>query len=427
MCINQELEIPIHRLGVSGEGVGDFEGFTIFVDGALPGEIILGIVTEVRKNFGRAKILEIKKTSPHRVDPICPLFGRCGGCQIMHLEYGKQLVAKRQRIVDALERIGKLDVEVNPCHPSPMPLAYRNKIQLPVEDGKIGLYTKGSHDVIDVEKCYIHCSLGEKVYEWIRGFPEVQKFQHLLIRTAVKTSEVLLVFVTEEAFIPKEIPPEVKGIVQCINRSKSNRILGQEFRTLWGRDWIKEILHGLQFRISAASFFQINPFQAENLYSQVIDFAELSGNEIVLDSYCGVGTLALILAKGAKKVIGVESVPEAIEDAKANAKLNKIENVEFFCERAEEFIPTLARVDVAIVNPPRKGCERNFLEALAKIRPKIIVYVSCDPATMARDVRFLVSEGYLISGVQPFDMFPQTSHVECVVQLKWKKNYMARG
>ncbi|NGX38317.1 MAG: 23S rRNA (uracil-C(5))-methyltransferase RlmCD [Chlamydiae bacterium] len=416
--LNQKIEIPIHRLGVSGEGVGDFESFTMFVDGALPGEIILGIVTEIRKNFGRAKILEITKSSPHRVKPICPLFGRCGGCQIMHLEYEKQLEAKRQRILDALQRIGKLEVEVNPCHPSPMPLAYRNKIQLPVKEGKIGLYTKGSHEVIDVEKCYIHCSLGEKVYEWIRSFPEVQKFQHLLIRTAVKTGEVLLVFVTEEAFIPQDIPPEVKGIVQCINRSKGNRILGQEFRTLWGREWIKEILHGLQFRISAASFFQINPFQAENLYSQVVDFAELTGNEIVLDSYCGVGTLALILAKGAKKIIGVESVPESIEDAKANAKLNKIENVEFFCERAEEFRPTLDKVDVAVVNPPRKGCEQNFLEVLAKIRPKRIVYVSCDPATMARDVSFLVSQGYRVSQIQPFDMFPQTSHVECVVQLK---------
>ncbi len=416
--LNQEIEIPIHRLGISGEGVGDFEGFTLFVDGALPGELILGEVTEVRKNFGRALIRKILRPSPDRIDPICPLFGHCGGCQIMHLKYEKQLDAKRQRVIDAFERIGKLQVDVQKCIPSPTPLAYRNKIQLPVKEGKIGLYAKGSHDVIEVEKCYIHCSLGEKIYEWIRTFPEVEAFRHLLIRTGVKTNEVLLVFVTETPFIPPNLPPEVKGIVQCINRSSGNRILGQEFKTLWGRNWIEEILHSLTFRISAASFFQINPYQAEHLYQQVVDFAELTGNEIVLDSYCGVGTLALILSKNAKKVLGVESVPEAIEDAKENAKRNNIENAQFTCAKAEGYIAGLKSVDVAVVNPPRKGCEQSFLEALSKLAPKTIVYVSCDPATLARDTSYLVSQGYQVTAVQPFDMFPQTSHVECVIQLK---------
>jgi len=416
--LDQGIEIPIHRLGINGEGVGDFEGFTLFVDGALPSETILGRVTEVRKNFGRARISKILKPSPHRVDPICPLFGHCGGCQIMHLHYEKQLEAKRQRVVDALERIGKLSTPVLPCRASPKPLAYRNKIQLPVKEGKIGLYAKGSHEVIDVEKCYIHSSLGEKIYSWIRAFPEAHKAKHILIRTGVNTSEVLVVLVTEEPFVPDQIPPEVKGIVQCINRSQGNRILGEEFRTLWGRDWIEETLQGLNFRISAASFFQVNPFQAENLYSHVVQMAELSGEEIVLDSYCGVGTLALILSKHAGKVIGVESVPEAIHDAKANAQRNQIENSEFFCDRAERYIPTLKEVDVAVVNPPRKGCEPIFLDTLASLAPKTIIYVSCDPATMARDVSFLSEKGYRITEVQPFDMFPQTSHVECIVQMK---------
>jgi len=418
--IDQKIEVPIHRLGINGEGVGDFEGFTLFVDGALPGETILGVVTEVRKNFGRARISEILHRSNHRVEPVCPLFGHCGGCQIMHLQYEKQLKAKRQRILDALERIGKLTIDVLPCMASPNPLGYRNKIQLPVKDGNIGLYAKGSHDIIDVEKCYIHCSLGEKIYAWIRKFQQVQQFRHLLIRTAVKTSEVLLVFVTEDPFVPDDIPPEVKGIVQCIKRSKGNRILGSEFHTLWGRAWIEEVLQGLKFRISAASFFQVNPSQAENLYAQVIEFAQLSGDEIVLDSYCGVGTLSLILSKGAKKVIGVESVPEAIDDAKANAMRNNIKNCEFYCDRAEHFIPNLESADVAVVNPPRKGCEPIFLETLAKLDPKTIVYVSCDPATMARDVSFLSEKGYQATKIQPFDMFPQTSHVECIVQLKKK-------
>lgn len=416
--IDQKIEIPIHRLGINGEGVGEYKGFTLFVDGALPGETILGVVTEVRKNFGRARISHIVTASPHRVEPICPLFGHCGGCQIMHLQYEKQLEAKRERIVDALERIGKLSIPVLPCHPSPKPLAYRNKIQLPVKDGKIGLYAKGSHEVIDVEKCYIHCTLGEKTYEWLRRFPQVQKFKHLLIRTAVNTGEVLLVFVTDEPFIPPNIPPEVKGIVQCINTSTGNRVLGLEFRTLWGRDWIEESLLGLTFRLSAASFFQVNPFQAENLYRQVVEFAELSGDEMVLDSYCGVGTLALILSQNAKAVIGIESVPEAIEDARASAQRNQIENATFHCGKAEQVIPTLDQVDVAVVNPPRKGCEPVFLETLAKLQPKTIVYVSCDPATMARDVSFLTQNGYQATQIQPFDMFPQTAHVECVVQLK---------
>ena len=418
LSLGDEITIPIHRLGINGEGVGDFQGFTLFVDGALPGEEVLGVVTELRKNFGRARIANILRESPDRTEPVCPLFGHCGGCQIMHLRYDKQLKAKRERVVDALLRIGKVTPDVSPCIASPKPLSYRNKIQLPVKEGRVGLYAKGTHEVIDVPKCYIHCTLGEKIYRWLRTFKEIQQCRHILIRTAVQTEEVLIVLVSETPFVPPNIPKEVKGIVQCINRSKGNRILGQEFHLLWGRDWIEEIIHRLTFRISAASFFQVNPYQAENLYAQVVAFAELTKEEIVLDSYCGVGTLALILSQSAKKVIGVESVPEAISDAKANAKRNQVLNAEFFCDKAEAFIPSLDTVDTAIVNPPRKGCEQSFLQSLVAKGPKIIVYVSCDPATMARDVSFLQKHHYDVTAVQPFDMFPQTAHVECVVQLK---------
>jgi 23S rRNA (uracil1939-C5)-methyltransferase len=407
---NQEITVPIHRLGVNGEGVGDHDGFTLFVDGALPGETVLATVTEIKKTFGRAKLQEVIKRSSNRVKPICPLFSRCGGCQIMHLAYHKQLTAKRQRIVDALARIGKLNVNVESCHPSPMPLGYRNKIQLPVQKGKMGLYAKASHNVVAVKKCYIHNELGERIFSWLQTLPEIQTFQQVNIRTAINSGEVLLAFVSKKTFIPENIPPEVKGIVH----STSKNLLKQ--KTLWGRNYIEETIHNLQFRISAVSFFQVNPFQAEHLYNQVVEFANLTGTETVLDSYCGVGTLALILAANAKKVIGVESIPEAITDAKANAKRNKIDNAKFVCAKAEEFLPSLTHIDVAIINPPRSGCDPKFLKTLVKLRPKTLIYVSCDPATMARDAKYLTGHSYTLDKAKPFDMFPQTAHVECVMK-----------
>jgi 23S rRNA (uracil1939-C5)-methyltransferase len=421
--MNEPFTLTIQRLGIHGEGVGSLDGFTVFVDGALPGEVVKASFIEKKKNYGRAKVLERLQTSPHRVTPPCPVFGICGGCQLMHLDYSEQLKAKRQRVVDALERIGKLfEVPVGTCTPSPSPLHYRNKIQLPVQGSKLGLYAYNSHDLVEIEKCYIHCELGEEAFQQIKKIVRSAPLKHVLIKTAVKTGQVLVILVTagkeDLTSIAEQIMqslPQIKGVVQNINPLTGNTVLGKESRTLAGQPFIEDEICGLRFKVSPASFFQVNPQQAENLYRQALEYCDLKGDEMVLDAYCGVGTLSLLLAQKAKKVIGIEMVPEAIADAKENAKLNKIENVTFKCVEAEKF--PLSSIDVAVLNPPRKGCDPVFLERLALVKPKKLIYVSCDPATLARDLALLKEKGYTVNAVQPFDMFPQTVHVECVALL----------
>ncbi len=414
--------MKIKRIGIHGEGIGDIDGLTVFVPGALPGEEVTVEIEEARKNYARARLVSIQKKSPDRVTPPCPVFGKCGGCQLMHLSYSKQLETKRARVVDALERIGKLfDVPVHPCIPS-APLAYRNKIQLPYHSGKLGLYAFNSHDLIEIDTCYIHCPLGERAFQQIRQI--VHSVKHVLIKTAVQTNQVLVILVTQdkELLTPlaqqiMESLPEIKGVVQNFNPSSSNVILGPTYVTLAGQPYIEEKISDLTFKVSPASFFQVNPIQAEHLYQKAVEFADLSGTETVLDAYCGVGTLSLILAPHARHIIGVESVPKAIEDAKANAQTNKISNVTFTCAPMEDFHPPT--IDTAILNPPRKGCHPAALKHLLHLKPRRIVYISCDPATLARDLN-LLHPSYTINQVQPLDMFPQTTHVESVVQLTLK-------
>ena len=427
--LNQQIRLVILRLGIYGEGIGEWEGWTVFVDGVLPGEEVTAAISEVRKNFLRARLITSHQTSPHRVKPPCPVFGRCGGCQLMHLSYEEQLKTKQQRVIDALERIGKINVSVEPCVPSPQELAYRNKIQLPVIDNQMGLYAFRSHDLVEINQCYIHCGLGEKAFRLVKRllgqFPKVH-LRHVLIKTSVKKGQVLVVLVTEGkgdpeiAFLAQEILqglPEIKGVVQNLNSSPGNVILSKNYQTLAGQPFLEDELCGLTFKVSPASFFQVNPPQAENLYLKTLEFCELTGTEKVLDAYCGVGTLALILAPHAKEVIGVEQVGEAITDAQDNAKRNGISNTKFHCAQAEEFISSLSDLDVAVLNPPRKGCDPAFLDQLAAIKPHRIVYVSCDPATLARDLATLQGKGYQVDTAVPFDMFPQTVHVETVVRL----------
>lgn len=431
--LEQQITLKIKRLGIHGEGIGDYNGFTVFVDGALPDETVTASINEVRKNFARAKIVSYDQTSPHRVTPPCPVFGRCGGCQLMHLDYPQQLETKRQRVVDALERIGKIfNVPVGACVPSPDPLNYRNKIQLPVvldSTLRMGLYAFNSHDIVEIEKCYIHCPLGEKVFVQVKQILKANpdpSLRHIIIKTAVHTNQVLVVLVTQGEGSPllptiaekiMESVPEIKGVVQNINYTSGNVILGKTFRTLAGHSYIVDKICGMHFKVSPASFFQVNPAQAENLYQKALEFCALKGDETVLDAYCGVGTLSLILAPHAKQVIGVECVPDAISDAQDNAKRNKIHNANFTCAAAEDFIGTLSHIDVAVLNPPRKGCEPAFLEKLALLKPSRLIYVSCDPATLARDLAILREKGYQVEAVQPFDMFPQTIHVETVTLL----------
>jgi 23S rRNA (uracil1939-C5)-methyltransferase len=441
--MENEITLSIERLGIQGEGVGYVDGFVFFVTGALPGEVVRARISEKRKSYGRAELFEVLTASPHRVAPVCKLFGQCGGCQLMHLDYPEQLTTKRQRVVDAFERIGKLsNVTVLPCEPSAHPLGYRNKIQLPVVPGpshvRLGLYAAGSHDLVEIEECHIHTPLGDRAFSQIKQLvvesglsaynPQTGKgeLRHILIKTAVNCGEILVILVsalpaTKEL---KELAekilqkiPEVKGVVHNLNEKMGNVILGEKVKVLAGQEAIYEKLCGLSFKVSPLSFFQVNPSQAEKLYRAAAEQLALTGEETLLDAYCGVGTLSLILAKRAKKVIGIECVPQAIEDAEENAKLNQIKNVAFTCGLAEEVIASLERVDAALLNPPRKGCESSFLQKLIALAPKRIVYISCDPATLARDLSILTAGGYTIDFAQPFDMFPQTAHVECLVSL----------
>jgi len=423
-----ELDLFIERLGINGEGVAHHEGYTVFVDGALPGEQVRACLYERHKSYGRANIIKQLKTSLSRTKPPCPLFSKCGGCQLMHLEYNQQLEAKRQKVADALERIGKLTgFTVLPCEPSPSPLHYRNKIQLPMDgNGRLGLFARNTHEIVPIEHCLIHCDLGQKAFEHVQRIISryAYNLRHVLIKTGVHTSQVLVILVTAEKQLLTDLAteimkamPEIKGVVQNINPAEGNVVLSDNFRTLAGQGYIEERLSGLVFKVSPASFFQVNPVQAEKLYQKALEFAELSGKEIVLDAHCGVGTLSLFLAQHAKEVIGVECVKEAIADAEHNARLNAISNVQFQCAHTETFIGSLEKVDVAVLNPPRKGCERAVLESLVKLKTSRIVYISCDPATLARDLQFLCQNGYQVDAIQPFDMFPQTAHVETVVKL----------
>jgi 23S rRNA (uracil1939-C5)-methyltransferase len=351
----------------------------------------------------------------------------------MHLDYSQQLEIKRQMVIDALERIGKIfDIPAPACIPSPNPLSYRNKIQLPVVMDphlKMGLYAFNSHEIVEIEKCYIHCQLGEKVFAKVKQLLQTNRdpgIKFVVIKTAVSTNQVLVVLVTDRegdvavwAETAKKImaaSPEIKGVVQNINPLPGNAVLGKTYKTLAGESFIVDQICSLRFKVSPASFFQVNPAQAENLYRKALEFCELKGEETVLDAYCGVGTLSLLIAPHAKHVIGVECVPEAIADAKENARQNGITNTSFHSAQAEDFIETLTAIDAAVLNPPRKGCEPAFLDKLLRLKPKRIVYVSCDPATLARDLAIL-QKGYNVNTVQPFDMFPQTIHVESIVQL----------
>ena len=448
-------QIRIRSLGNQGEGVGSHEGCALFVPGALPEELVQIEITEQHKKFGRAKLLSIDTPSPHRVRPICPLFGRCGGCQIMHLAYEQQLVYKRQKVVEALRRIGKIEgaeALTAPCLPSPSPLAYRNKIQLPVRGSgdhlKIGLFARDSHNLIEVDHCFIHADLGELIYReskrlikesGIDGYDPALKqgeLRHLLIKTSLKKQEALVLLVSHLPVSPlirnlaKQIVaslPAIKGVVYNYNPFHDNVILGSHYELLAGQGEIEEELKGLRFRVSPASFFQVNPAQAEQLYEKASAWAELHEADLLVDAYCGVGTLALCLADKAKRVVGIECVPQAITDAKENARINGISHANFLCGDAEKLLGRFKDVDILLLNPPRKGCSAKVLEESIQAKPKKILYISCDPATLARDLQILSLNGYKIEAVQPFDMFPQTAHVETLVLCTIPKYHDSKG
>jgi len=435
---NQIVTIKIQDLGSEGEGVGRIDQFIVFVDQALPGELVKVRLTEVKKSYAKGTIEQILEPSPLRQQPPCSIYRQCGGCQLQHLSYAGQLQAKQKRVKDALERIGHFtDVQVQPCVPSSEIFSYRNKIQLPVvlssKGTQIGFYQHRTHEIIDLENCLIHCKLGDQIFHEIKQKLLASKvipynettgtgeLRHCLIKTATSSQEVLVTFITNgeasdhfhkfanDVFASSS---SIKGVVQNIKSDRSNTILGKEYRTLAGRPYIYETIQGLIFKVSSASFFQVNPAQAASLYEKVISLANIDSNTTIVDAYCGVGTLTLLLAKRGKQVIGIDCVPDAISDAKENAKQNEISNVEFHCLPVENATSLLQKGEVVILNPPRTGCHELVLKALTQQK---IVYISCNPATLARDLSILNQSGYQLKEACPFDMFPQTAHVETVV------------
>ncbi|WP_043931381.1 23S rRNA (uracil(1939)-C(5))-methyltransferase RlmD [Bacillus sp. EB01] len=447
----QEFPLTIKRLGINGEGVGYFKRQVVFVPGALPGEEVVVEATKINPKFAEARIKKIRKKSPHRVAPPCPVYEQCGGCQLQHLKYEQQLVEKRDIVLQSLERHTKLnlvEIDVRPMIGMEDPWAYRNKssFQVGVQKGKVlaGLYGLNSHKLINIEQCAVqHGATTDATLKVRQILQDLhipiynEKTRKGIVRTIVtrvgiQSNELQVVLITTQRDLPKkellikEITkrlPGVKSIVQNINGERTSLIFGKETSTLAGSDFIQETLGDLQFELSARTFFQLNPIQTIKLYDEVKAAAQLTGTEKVVDAYCGVGTIGLWVANQAGEIRGMDIIPESIEDAKKNAARHGIKHSTYVTGKAEDWLPKWTkegwRPDVVIVDPPRTGLDGSLLQTLLKVKPKKIVYVSCNPSTLARDIQTL-SSNYNVEYIQPVDMFPQTAHVEAIVKLQLK-------
>jgi len=447
---NEILELTITGLGSTGEGVGKVDGFTVFAHGGLPGETVKVKLDNVKKTYAMGKVISIIKVSDDRCTPVCPIYEECGGCQLQHLSYEAQLKIKNQQVKDALSRIGHLKhVEVMPTLRAAEPIFYRNKMQFPVafDEGKleIGCFAASTHRVVNVDNCFIQKEKNNKIIGVVREW--MQKYhisaynedkgtgiiRHVMGRVGVHTGDVMVVIVTATYDVPhlKELTkmlrdniPGLKSFIQNINKRHTNVIMGQKDRVIYGKSTIRDTLGSLKFNISAQSFFQVNSEQAEKLYNKAVEFAGLTGKETVFDVYCGTGTISLFLAKHAKAVYGIEIVPPAIKDAQRNAEDNHCDNATFLLGDAALKLPELLeqgiKPDVVLLDPPRAGCEERVLSSIVHVKPRRIVYVSCNPSTLARDLAYLNQHGYDVPMVQPVDMFPQTAHVECVALIERK-------
>lgn len=447
---NKEYILDIISIGYEGEGIAKIEGYPIFIEGAILGEKVKALIVKVKKNYAYGKLIEVIESSSERIEPKCSIYKRCGGCTVQHMSYKKQLDYKFERVKDCITKIGGLSEELVK-YPIGMdnPERYRNKVQLPVGMVKgelnIGFYASRSHNIIDLDTCLIQDKVADRVTNLARQwmlkyniqpasvdgvFNKKGLIRHIMIRKGFTTNEVMVVLVATKDKIPyinefiNEIVEKIDGIksiVLNVNKENTNVILGQECITLWGEDTITDYIDNFKFNISPLSFFQVNPVQTEKLYSKALEYAGLTGEETVFDAYCGTGTITLFLSQKAKKVYGVEIIEPAIINARENARINNIENAEFFVGKSEEVIPELIEKGIApeviVVDPPRKGCDIKLLEAIGKAKPKKVVYVSCDPSTLARDLKILEEQGYKTEEVQPVDMFPMTSHIENVTLL----------
>ena len=445
---NDEITVEIERFG--GEmGIAHLDGMTLFVQNALPGERVLARAQKVEKSCAFLKTLSVITPSPDRQQPPCPYYEKCGGCVCQHMTYPLSLEMKRERVRDALTRIGGLSATVPPLLGMDDPWRYRNKTALPVGGAKgspeIGFYAPRSHRIVPVDGCLIAKEESDQVLRavrlWMTKFavePYDESSRKGLIRHVMsrvsREGKVMVVIVAARDALPHEqelkalLRTAVPGLVSLylnINRRGDNVILGQENRLLWGQERLEDTLCGLRYALSPLSFFQVNPIQTEKLYQTALDFAGLRGHETVADLYCGAGTISLLLARKAKRVIGIEIVPQAIQDAEENARRNDVHNAEFHAAAAEELLPKLVekglRPNVIVLDPPRKGCEERVLAAIAECAPEKVVYVSCDPATLARDAKYLCAHGYAAQKCQSVDMFCQTGHVETVVLMSKTK------
>lgn len=460
---NDIVTVEITDIGVSGEGIGHVDGYTLFIKDAVIGDVVEAKVMKAKKNYGYARLMKVITPSEYRVEPKCAFARRCGGCQIQEMSYDRQLVFKDQKIRGNLERIGgftkdQIDTVMQPVVGMEHPFGYRNKAQFPFGTDKegnpiTGFYAGRTHDIIANTDCALGVEQNKEILEIILQYMRENKIKsydektgkglirHALIRYGFKTKEIMVCLVINGKKLPKaerliEKLIQIEGMTSITispNTRRDNVIMGDSYEILWGQGYITDYIGNVKYQISPLSFYQVNPVQTEKLYGLALEYADLKGDETVWDLYCGIGTISLFLAQKAKQVYGVEIVPQAIDDAKENAKINAIDNAEFFVGKAEEVLPEYyaeyerehngetAHADVIVVDPPRKGCDETLLETIVKMQPEKVVYVSCDSATLARDLKYLCANGYEITVCRGVDQFPQSVHVETVVLLSHKK------
>ena len=451
---NQEFTVSIEDISEDGAGIGKLDGYIWFIKDAVIGDVVRARAMKMKKNYGFARLMEILTSSEARVEPKCPVARQCGGCQLQAMSYEEQLKFKERKVKNHLLRIGKFkedEIHMLPIMGMKEPWRYRNKAQFPFgldKNGNIvaGFYAGRTHDIIECEDCLLGVEENKDILGIIKGFMRVHGIRpydetthkglvrHALIRKGFHSGEIMVCLVINGKDIPAkeqlvEELCQVKGMTSIsysINQEKTNVIMGKEIVNLYGPGYITDNIGNVTYQISPLSFYQVNPVQTEKLYGTALEYAGLTGNETVWDLYCGIGTISLFLAQNAKKVYGVEIVPQAIEDARRNAALNNITNAEFFTGKAEEVLPeqyekNKVYADVIVVDPPRKGCDQVCLDTILKMAPKRVVYVSCDSSTLARDLRYLADGGYEVEKVRCCDMFGQSCHVETVVLLSHKK------